>query len=152
MYSEDTPNVTAVGTGFFTEAGRNTRVVLGKLVRVEPLVFVHCGNWLLGSCNQVVILLLAFLSTAFDFVKILSEVRELASGLHNFLLDEEWWLSWCVALRDQSLKTIVDQSLIEKHSRTFEIIATVTSHFLASFELTDVEALHDLVVMQLTKG
>jgi hypothetical protein len=47
MDSENTPDITAVGTSFFSETGRNTSVALRKLIGVKPFFHVHGRDGLL---------------------------------------------------------------------------------------------------------
>ena len=145
--AEDTPDVSAVGAGLLTEAGGDAGVAFGEIGRFDPFLHVHGRDWLFGSGDQVEGLVIV----ALDFVQVFSEVRQLASVLHNALLHEVRWLHLSVISLIQLGKTVVDKRLIEHDSQAFQVVATVTSDARATFHLDDAQALHDLMVSQLSK-
>ena len=105
---------------------------------------------LLGGSDQE--LGLAALLSCLNLVQVLAKVRELASGSHNGLLQEERRLEGSVLLLGKSGKTIVDQSLVQENTGSLQVVSLVTSGSGTSLHLKDVKALHDFVVMEFAKS
>jgi len=148
MDSENAPNISSVGTSFFSEARRNSSIPKRQISWFYPFTGVHGWNRLLWSCNKIEGLLVV---SSLDFVQILLEIIKLASGMHVGWFHKEWRLEWRVVVLIKSGNAKVDEGLVEHYSDTFQVVASVSCYFLASLQLNHVQQVHDLVVVQLSQ-
>ena len=137
-----------MGASFFAEASGESCIFVGKRLGFNPLLHVEGRNRLLRGRNQIQGF---FVVGAFDLVQVLREVRELTSLLHDCLFHEERRLHWSVTLRCKFGEAVVDQGLVEKDSEPLEVVASVTCNTLTTVHLKDAKALHDLVMVKLSK-
>ncbi len=110
MHTENTPNVLTVGTRLFAETRRDARVMLRQLRRFNPLFHVHGRDRLFRCCDQVIRLTLFI---ALNLIQVFGEIGELASCLHDRLLDEKWWLDGGIAFLDELLNSEINESLVK---------------------------------------
>lgn len=141
VHSENTPHVLTSCSSLFSEARGKSTVLDGKVCSLQPFSSVHCRDGLLGCSNEVIL-------TVLYRVKVLSEVIELASLVHELTLHEVGWLQESVASVGHKVQSVVDYSLVQKNSDSSEEIASVACNLGSSFWLKHVEASHDLVMMQ----
>ena len=84
-------------------------------------------------------------------VKVLGEVRELASLLHDGFFHEEGGLDLSVVTLSQLGHTVGDEGLVKLHAQAFQVVAAMTSDARSTFHLEHVKASHDLVMTKLSK-
>mmetsp|Transcript_53860 Transcript_53860/g.73827 ORF Transcript_53860/g.73827 Transcript_53860/m.73827 type:complete len:213 (-) Transcript_53860:283-921(-) len=149
MNSKNTPNITTVGTSFLSEAGGNTSISLGKLTRLDPFSHMHSREWLFSGSSEIHNFV-TFLTN--NFVKIFLEITQLASSFHNLLSHKERRLSGSVTILGETCQTVIDKSLVKENTGTLEVVTSVTSNSLTSIHLQDAQALHNFVMMHLTKS
>ena len=139
--SEDAPDVLTTLSCFFSETRWVTSISNWQRSWFDLLFHVHCGNRLLRCRDKVAgLLILLFLlaiifGSSLHFVKVFLEIRELTGGVHYRGLHEVWGLQWRVSIGSKQMKTIVNKSLIEENTETFEIVASVSGDFGSSFSL-----------------
>jgi len=148
MDSEDTPDISSVGASFFAEAGGNTSISERKVSGLDPLLHVEGRDWLLRGCDEIKWLIVV---SSFNLVKVLGEVRELASLLHDGFFHEEGGLDLSVVTLSQLGHTVGDEGLVKLHAQAFQVVAAMTSDARSTFHLEHVKASHDLVMTKLSK-
>lgn len=151
MDSENTPVVLSMSTGFFSEACGDTSVLDWEVGLFDPFAPVHGGDWLFRSSNQISITAVFSLGLFFstlNFVKVLFEIAQLTSFLHDFLLHKIWWLNQIVSLFHQEIHSEVDQGVVEKNTITLQEISSVTSNFLSSFGIITADRFQNFVMVE----
>ena len=84
--------------------------MLRQLRRFNPLFHVHGRDRLFRCCDQVIRLTLFI---ALNLIQVFGEIGELASCLHDRLLDEKRGLDGGRAFLDELLNSEINESLVQ---------------------------------------
>lgn len=141
--TENSPCVASVGASLSAIAGGKSGVLDRELLWHDPLVGVESRDWLLRCGNEV---LVVDGISVLDLVKLLVEILKLGGLGHIVLQHELWSLESSVSSGVQELETVVDHSLIEKHTPVSQEVSTVTDNLDTALWIVSIKASEDLVV------
>lgn len=116
----------------------------GKVLILEPLAIVQGRQWLLGGSNEVLVgrLILALS----NLIQLLVKLLELRSLRHEILEHELRGLVRCVALVEEELQTIVDQSQVEEKTVASQAVSTVANNLDTTLWVISIETSQHFVV------
>mmetsp|Transcript_20278 Transcript_20278/g.45827 ORF Transcript_20278/g.45827 Transcript_20278/m.45827 type:complete len:414 (-) Transcript_20278:381-1622(-) len=153
---EDSADVLARAAGLLAEAGGDARVALGELLLLEPLAHVEAADGLLRGGDQVLLRRpVGVVRLARHLVELLVEVLELGDPAHEVLVHEVGRLQDLVPLvvlaellGSQKADGVVDQGLVQQHSRVGQKVGAVARHLAPPFIVEAADAPKDLVVLE----
>ena len=116
----------------------------GQVLILEPLAIVQGGQWLLGGSNEVLISRLILALS--NLIQLFVELLELRSLRHKILEHELRGLVRCVALVEEELQTIVDQSQVEEKTVAGQAVSTVANNLNTTLWVISIETSQHFVV------
>lgn len=116
----------------------------GKILVLEPLAVVEGRQWLFRGSNEVLVggLILALS----NLIQLLVELLELRGLRHEILEHELRGLVGSVALVEEELQTIVDQSQVEEKTVSSQAVSTVANNLDTTLWVISIETSQHFVV------
>ena len=145
MNSEDTPGILAMGSSFFSEAWWATSVLDWEIELFDPLPTMHGWDGLFWSSDQIVVFVF---SVAWNLIKLVIEIAELACFGHDFFFHEERRLNEIIASLIQEIDSVVYQSIVEKNSHSLKEVSSVANDFLSSFGIITSQSLQNFMMVE----
>ena len=142
--TEDAPGILAVRTGLLSEASAVTSVLDGQVLVLQPLSLMESGQRLLRGCNQVLVGLLRTVLS--DLVQLLVKLLELGSLCHGVAVHEEGGHVGLVALVEEELEAVVDESEVEEETVASQAVASVAGDLDTALGVITVQTGEDFVV------
>ena len=143
MDTENSPGISSVSTSLPTITSTETSILDWQILGMQPLICVESRDRLLGSSNQVLVIL--WLSIL-NLVQLIIKLLQLCCLRHIFLQHELWCLQTGVASFTEEVKTVVDQGLVEEKTPVSEEITTVTNNLYTALWVVAVESGENFVV------
>ena len=144
--TEDAPGILTVRTGLLSEASAVASVLDGQVLVLQPLSLVESGQRLLRGCDQVLVGLLR--TVLGDLVQLLVKLLELGGLGHGVAVHEEGGHVGLVALVEEELETIVDESKVEEETVAGQAVASVSGDLDTTLGVVAVQTGENFVVGQ----
>lgn len=120
----------------------------GQVLVLEPLAVVQGRQWLFGGSNEVLVgrLILALS----NLIQLLIELLELRGLRHEILKHELRGLVGRVALVEEELQPIVDQSQVEEKTVSSQAVSTVADNLDTTLWVISIKTSQHFVVGEAT--